>query len=245
MESIQWDQARDSYCYPFDLRQFHRKKEFPEEFFNLQSKGGRDVTIQFENRFRTLARNHCEVYIEVLFWKLFSKRVKDPALDSNSWYNSAIDILKKTSPYAFWTEISDFVDALNHDNIHDVMKNYQRIAGHIRIRNKLIIPLTFTSLAYPEILPMIDTVVISWINGNLKEHNTGRKNTLIAFPIMTPTIENDLPRYIRWVGWCRESAEILNHLSRYNDWRPRDVEMAVFTYQRLGLGKQLEILHRA
>jgi len=69
-------------------------------------------------------------------------------------------------------------------------------------------------------------------------------NLLKKFTSIQPTINLDLPNYISWVKWCNDSAKLLNENknSIYNDWRPRDVEIAIFTYQRQGWGNFLEIL---
>jgi hypothetical protein len=239
-----WDNARDSYAYYFDLSQFHRKKEFSNQYFNLESKGDRESTKKFEIRFQINAPYHNEVFIEVLFWKLFSKRATGNInyFDSNDWYNNAINTLKKTSPTNFWDEITNFVRNVKLDNFEEARENYRSIAGNLKIKNKLIIPLTFTSLAYPDVLPMIDRVVISWINKNYPRHNKNRERQMISFSGNSPTIENDFEKYIQWVRWCQDSALILNDNSSYDDWRPRDVEMAIFCYQLNGLGESLENL---
>ena len=239
-----WDIARECYEYPFDLTAFHRRNEFSENFFTIKSDGNRKSTIDFEKYYQNNAKAHIEVYIEVLFWKLYSKRSRDTkTFDSNGWYNQAITTLKNSSSVVFWDDISNFHQNFSVGNFTECKKNYRQIARKMFINNKLIIPLTFVALAYPNFFPMIDTVVISWIDKRIPDHNRNRKNHLKKFSdAYQPTIDTDFDSYIQWVRWCQESASILNEISKYSDWRPRDVEMAIFTYQRMNLGDQLEIL---
>jgi hypothetical protein len=244
IKTVNWETARDSYCYPFDLNQFHRKKEFSSGFFNIKCDGYRESTIKFENYYQKNAPHHIEVFVEVLFWKLYSKREKGNKnfFDLNNWYNTAINTIKKASPSVFWIEITNFVENLEKGNISESKKNYHYITRNLYINNKLIIPLTFTALAYPKLLPMIDKVVMTWINLYSDNHNKSRNNQLKLFFTENPTVDSDFEKYIAWVKWCQDSAELLNENSNYNDWRPRDVEMAIFSKQMQGNGQILEIL---
>ena len=42
--------------------------------------------------------------------------------------------------------------------------------------------------------------------------------------------DNDSQNYLNWIAWCREVAHVLSEKTE-NEWRTRDVEMAVFTAQ--------------
>jgi len=240
-----WDKARESYRYPFNLGEFHRKSEFFDLFFeDRECEGDRDSTLEFEKYYQKNAPDFIEVYIEVFFWKLYSKRQYDPIFDRGEWYNLAINTLKKSSATEFWHDITNFVHNLTEDNISGVKKYHSNIAHKVASSSAMIIPLTFVSLAYPDKIPMIDSRVIQWINNPKNPHNQNRTNLLQTFSSEKPRIDSDFKSYMSWVKWCNDSATLLNESknSIYEDWRPRDVEMAIFSSQRLGFGGLLEVL---
>jgi hypothetical protein len=92
--------------------------------------------------------------------------------------------------------------------------------------------LTFPALACPEQIPMIDKQVANWVNLNDSEHSINKSKKLTKFKLnYTSLRENDFDNYLNWIKWCRETSDVLTRLTK-DKWRPRDVEMAVFTAQR-------------
>jgi hypothetical protein len=90
--------------------------------------------------------------------------------------------------------------------------------------------LTFPALAYPEKFPMVDKQIAKWVNLNGANHNININFKLIP----TSLRENDFDNYLNWVAWCREISATLIKRTTIK-WRPRDVEMAVFTAHRNNL----------
>jgi hypothetical protein len=242
---IYWDDALESYQYGFDLTEFPRKKEFGTDFFKIGFKESyRRETMFFEKHFQENAQKHIEVYIEVLFWKLYSLRER--CNDKREFDLNSIDPriygIKNSSPSAFWDEIKNFKNNFNNGSYNECKENCRQIAKIMNIKKGMIIPLTFIAFANPDLFPMIDSHVISWINKNLLEQNKNRKNKLEHFNDSL-TVETDFNAYIQWVKWSQDSAMILNNnISKYTNWRPRDVEMAIFSYQRQRIGDRLEVL---
>ena len=220
-----WKKALNGYFYPVDLCLYDRRLEFPG-FFELHIHGNRESTIIFENHFRQLGPHHDEAFFEVVFWKLFSqpnrrKRETDRRVDHVRGHNIA--------PMALWSTVISFV----HEQ---TVGNLQAIRQHLGIRaDVLAIPLTFPALASPETLPMVDRQTAQWVNANHIDHNVHRMHQLTTFNMnYTSLRDNDFPHYLNWVAWCRELAGVLTDRADFH-WRPRDVEMAVFTAQRNGM----------
>jgi len=79
---------------------------------------------------------------------------------------------------------------------------------------------------------MIDNQVAKWVNSNRVNHSGNTKIRLTQFKLnYTSLRENDFNSYLNWIKWCGETSEMLTRLTNDN-WRARDVEMAVFTAQR-------------
>ncbi len=243
---ICWDGALESYQYGFDLSEFPQKKEFSTDFFKIGfKKSYRRETMFFEKHFQENAQKHIEAYVEVLFWKLYSLREKSKDIrkfDLDS-LNPRINGIKNSSPSAFWDEITNFKNNFNNGSYNESKENCRQIAKILNIKSGMKIPLTYIALANPNLFPMIDSHVISWVNENLLEQNKTRKNKLERFN-ESLTIETDFDAYIQWVKWSQDTAMILNNnnISKYTNWRPRDVEMAIFSYQRQKKGDLLEVL---
>lgn len=218
-----WLQALNAYSYPVDLCLYDRKCEFPG-FFELNIAGDRESTIMFENRFRQKAPEHVEAFYEVAFWKLysFSHTIRNKGTDRIVNYVQN----KNISAKRLWYLVGEVVQKQSLDNLKKL-----RVGLGINT-NVLALALTFPSLASPETLPMIDKQVAKWVNANYAAHNIGRKNKLSPFQMNQEVVmQNDFLNYKKWVAWCREVADVLTALTDLQ-WRPRDVEMAVFTAKR-------------
>jgi len=221
-----WTRALNLYCYPVDLRVYHRHHEFPG-FFEILIDGDRSSTIAFENHFREAAPNHIAAFFEVVFWKLFSLTlVRQGSTDRivNHILNNGIQAKD------LWGAVSEFVE-------NQTIRNLQRIRkflGLNKYAKVLAVPLTLPALAYPDKLPMVDTQVAKWVNKNFIEQNIHKNNKLTAFNFIGVLKENDFNNYLNWVMWCRKTSELLT-IQTSEKWRARDVEMAVFTAQRNNL----------
>ncbi len=220
-----WLNALKSYSYYVNLSDYEKANKFPN-FFELEIEGDRESTIKFENYFQETAPNHKEPYYEVTFWKLYSQ----PPF-RNKETNKVIRSFKEKEVKAneFWTKIEKFTNSPNRNYLSEI-RDFLGISSPV-----LAVALTFPALANPDILPMVDSQVATWVNQNAEKHNEGRNKELTKFHMIdmsyTSLRDNDFTNYLNWVHWCQETAQILTEKTDLK-WRPRDVEMAVFTAER-------------
>jgi hypothetical protein len=206
---------------------YHRHHKFPG-FFEIIIPGDRSSTMAFENHFREAAPNNIAAFFEVVFWKLFSQpRIRQRSTDRIVSYV----VKHSTQPKDLWDAVLEFIENQN-------IVNLRRIREMLGINTKVLATtLTFPALACPEKFPMMDTQVAKWVNEHYNTQDSiHRINNLTKFNYNGKGVlfENDFNNYLNWVGWCRETSELLTRLNR-EKWRARDVEMAVFTAQRNNL----------
>ena len=220
-----WINALSNYSYPVILSSYENSGQFPGHFLR-DIAGDRGSTIEFEDYFRENARSSIEVYFEVIFWKLYSqKQIR---------YRSTRRIVdhvqgEKINPEPLHNAIECFVEEATQRNL----RNIRKLLG-IKT-NVLAIALTFPAFLNPEKYPMIDNNVAKWVNANFISHNRYRQARLTPFAFGYTTLrDNDFGNYLSWVEWCNEMAEVLTSETDLQ-WRPRDVEMAVFTAKRKNL----------
>jgi hypothetical protein len=220
-----WTRALNLYCYPVDLGCYQRRHEFPG-FFEILIPGDRNSTIAFENHFRESALKNIAAYFEVVFWKLFSQ----PGRRQRSTDRIVSYVLERNiQPSDLWNAVMNFVENQSISNLRDIREMLGITA------NVLAIPLTFPALVCPEKIPMIDNQVAKWVNLHGAEHSVNTNNNLTNFILnQTSLRKNDFDNYLNWIAWCRENSVMLTKVTN-NNWRARDVEMAVFTAQRNNL----------
>lgn len=220
-----WREALDDYSYPVNLEDYKRAPQF-HSFFNQNISGDRNSTIAFENHYQANAPYNIEVFFEVVYWKLYSQASRRDIGTSR-----IVDFVQThgITPNQLWNIIQQFVISPSKNNL-------KKIRDTIGLRSPVLaVPLTLVALANPQKFPMIDNQVAKWVNYNLSHHNINRKNNLSSFnKKYTSLQDDDYSNYLNWVAWCQEIAQVLTRLTKSN-WRPRDVEMAVFTAQRNGM----------
>lgn len=217
-----WMTVLNSYEYPVDLREFNQRNIFPNNFKDKIA-GDRKSTHLFEDYFRENAKNNIAVFIEVIYWKLYSQsRIKDKTTGRIADYLTA----KNIKPSALYNEVLAFTSAPS-------IFNLSRIRNSLGIATNVIaVALTFPAFMDPINLPMVDNQVARWVNMNYKVHNIGKTNKLTPFIMnYTSLRDNDFENYLNWVLWCKEMSLLLSEKTEIK-WRARDVEMAVFTSQR-------------
>ncbi len=216
-----WTRALNLFSYPVDLGCYQRRHEFPG-YFEILIAGDRSSTIAFENHFRENAPYNIAAYFEVVFWKLYSL----PLVRQGSTDRIADYILyHNVQPMDLWNAVLKFIENQNIENL-------RRIRGMLGITTKVLATtLTIPALACSDKFTMVDTQVAKWVNEHFAEHNIDRNNNLTPFNFRGVLRDNDFNNYLNWVAWCRETSKLLTRLNR-EKWRPRDVEMAVFTAQR-------------
>jgi hypothetical protein len=220
-----WINALNAYSYPVNLGDYERAPQFPG-FFNQNILGDRNSTIAFENYYQTNACHHIEVFFEVVYWKLYSQ----PHI-RNRITSKIVNFVQThgITSNQLWSSIQQFIISPN-------ITNLEEIRNKLGLRTPVLaVPLTLVALANPQKFPMIDNQVARWVNSNASNHNDKRRNKLSLFNMKYTSLRyDDFPNYLNWVNWCQEVAQVLTELTS-EQWRARDVEMAVFTAQRNGM----------
>jgi len=215
-----WVTALNCYCYPVKLHCYEHRHTFPG-YFNKLIKGDRDSTVEFENYFRNNAQQSIEVYLEVVFWKLFSNK--------QFWENASRiinNVLRRNvKPESLYAAIKRFTEQPSVQNLRD-FRDLLGIGSEV-----LAVPLTFPAFVNPEKYPMIDNHVARWVNDHHREHSRERVELTPFSLAYTSLRDNDFQNYVNWVNWCCDTAAILSEREG-TYWRARDVEMAVFTVAR-------------
>jgi len=217
-----WIRALDAYCYPVDLTSYERAHEFPG-FFEMVILGDRDTTMAFENRYQEAAPHNVAAFFEVVYWKLYSQ----PA-----WCQAGTSRIVRSVQWRgvtatqLWKVVQRFAE-------EQTLENLRRIRHLLGIKAPVLaVALTLPALARPKAMPMVDKQVAKWVNSNAMHHSANRTGKLTSFRMNYTSLREDgFPSYLNWVAWCREAANVLTKLTE-QEWRARDVEMAVFTAQR-------------
>ena len=218
-DSLDWHEALDSYSYPVNLRKFSARGRFQGWFDSNLEQGDRSETIQFETRFRECAASHLEPWYEVVFWKMYSQ-----GMARNSKTAEAIGRIggKQTSASELWERCNEYVQS-------ETKSSFTQFKDLLVKGDSIAVAFTFVAFSCPSRFPMIDKRIARYV---------ASEAPALGFPI-----DKALKRYLAsgdgvlklsdwdfveaWVCWCRDRAARLSAHKR-QDWRARDVEMAVF-----------------
>jgi hypothetical protein len=220
-----WLLALNEYRYPVFLKDFRNALRYPP-YFNQSISGDRDSTISFESYFRTTA-GKIEPWYEVVFWKLYSqKRIAQQKTE---------DIIRQLSMHPK-VEPEDLLESVEKFIASESRNDFNAFRQLFRFRsNAIAVVATFPAFFRPEKFPMVDTRVAKWVNMHCRKFNAANPDGPQLIPseygnnsYATVLTMNDYSFYLRWIHWTRYAAERLTS-STGKSWRPRDVEMAVFT----------------
>lgn len=227
-----WHEAYKKYDWTVDLRKFSRAAEY-DDFFNRIVKPA-DV-IHFENRFREAIETNgsYQVAAEVCFWKNYgnimakdkiTKRLITYLSDINNW-NKFCKAVKKMS------------DNCSYDNFKFLRDACNQIRGFAT-------PITFIAFYNPAEYPMVDKHIANWwaINKEKFGYKSSQKffqrdDGLIQAFTISQTKQN-CEAYIEWKRFCIDYAKKLAENCNFN-WRPRDVEMAVWESEKNGISLEI------
>ena len=195
-----WLSALDYYAYPVDLNDFTGRDRFPN-YFHLKVLGDRKSTIQFEEYFRENAEKNIAVFIEVIYWKLYSQsRIRNKTTNriADHFINYEID------PHYLYSQVLEFSKTPSKHNL-------VQLRTSLGFKTDVIaIALTFPAFINPVNIPMVDNQVARWVNDNYERHNIGKKNKLTTFNMnYTSLRDNDFANYLNWVCWCKEMSYLL------------------------------------
>jgi len=221
-----WAYALENYSYPFDLCKFDDARNYPGWFALSSNSGNRAETMQFEDYFRQHALDAIEPWLEVVYWKISNQ----PLSRNKTTRAVAQHLLSgQVSPRLLWDACNSFVEKPTRQNFESFRKMFVS-------DNAIAVAATFPAFLKPAFFPMIDRRVARWVARNMEEHNAADPDGIQLMKPDTPVLENekavltmkDYPFYERWIKWCYStSLKLTQHTSQ--NWRARDVEMAIFT----------------
>jgi hypothetical protein len=219
-----WLRALSEYQYQVDLRKYAFGKDYPDWFNTTLATGNREETILFENRFRERAGRSLEAWYEVVFWKVFSN-----GLARNATTQRVINRLSRATakPVDLERACFEFIAQPSRKSFENLKSRLNQASSGIALAA------TFPAFLAPDRFPMVDTRVARWVRSNFQFHNSADYlGPQLIPPQSDPDVGTlkmkDFDFYMTWIHWCRNTARKLTHQTEL-PWRPRDVEMAVFT----------------
>lgn len=219
-----WQHALEEYRYRVDLRLFAGRDRFPG-WFASNIDGSRDATRDFEQHFREHADRHLQVWYEVVFWKMFSQSgLRDHTT------RRVIEKVTRTGKSAtdLWSRCDLYTQQPSRASLRSLVEIIWGPHG-----SNVAIVCVFPAFLAPDRFPMVDRRVAKWSSTCLARHNAADRQgpQLVApsYPKNGATVLtlSDWPFIESWIQWCRHTAGKLKLRTGF-DWRPRDVEMAVF-----------------
>ena len=219
-----WKAALNSYRYPV-IRPFSHASKYPEWQPQLKlPKGDRAETMAFEDYFRKSGQSGMGPWAEVVFWKLASLERGIAATKTGEVLDRFR--LKSTRPEDLWDSLRAYVE-------QPTRVKFDSFRSLFGFETKVIaVVATFPAFVAPADFPMVDTQIAKWVRGHSAEQNAAD-----PMPQLVPASHNrvlsmtDFTFMQRWIAWCRHTAQKLAMLTG-EEWRARDVEMAVFQAQR-------------
>lgn len=220
-----WENALRSYRYPVALKGFQDAHQFPRWFSFDLGNGDHSRTSEFESHFRTHAQEYREVWLEVVFWKLYSqgtyRRDRHTINVANYFQGNGI------SAESLWQDCMAYIERPTRANFASFR---QRLGFGSPV---IAVAATFPAFIDPESYPMVDTRIAKWVGNYMTAHNEADRTgpQLIRPPfcdsqgkVLTMA---DFEFMQHWNRWCVHTAQKLTKLTPI-PWRARDVEMAVF-----------------
>ena len=190
--------------------------------------GDRHSTIQFEDYFRHNAKTHSGVWIQVVYWKLYSQAARRNVQTMKVAHHLNTHHVQ---PEALWTACSAYINNPTKDSLRVIIE----MLGHKSKGNgaRIAVAATFPAFLDPDSFPMVDQRIAKWVGHSMKDHNArdaggpqlSAPNFLEAG--RTTLALADFEFVEHWYRWCRHTARKLSRVTG-SAWRARDVEMAVF-----------------
>lgn len=222
-----WKAALDSYRYP-SIRLFPDASKYPQwQRHPSLPRGDRTETMAFEDYFRVSCRSAIGPWAEVVFWKLARGGNADARTREflNQW--------GAAGPQRLWEALTAYVEQPTEPRF-DGFRSLFGFKG-----KGIAVVATFPAFIAPDRYPMVDRQIARWVQNHFAEQNAADP----LGPRLGPTLHNyaqspkqplsmrDFGFMQQWIVWCRHTALKLSVLTGM-EWRPRDVEMAVFQAQR-------------
>jgi hypothetical protein len=217
---MNWTEALDSYRYPVNF-----PKRFSNGFGRNLQKGNRKETMEFEAYFRKAASRSMTPWHEVIYWKMFSQggRGRKKASDM-------IKYLKASHVKAndLWQRCNNYAQSFEEGDAEKTKKLFAHFVQAFVKHGSIATVATFPAFLKPESFPMVDSQVANWVRDWCKTVNARHDGPKLFPPNQKDNLTMSDFRFMEsWTKWCRFKAKKLH-------WRARDVEMAIFTVQRVG-----------
>lgn len=220
----EWVRSLEGYRYFVIMQNYSNAEQYPGFFEFPIPTGDRCDTLSFENHFRELATTKIEVWIEVVFWKMYSQKGR-----RNNKTKQVAEHLKKEniSPHILFKACNQYIE----EDTKTSLDHIRRLLGFQS--TAIAIAATFPAFLRPDLFPMVDTRVAKWVGDNMQEYNDANpKAPQLVRPRYLDTKStvltlSDFEFVHSWSRWCRHKAKQLTELTSIS-WRPRDVEMAIF-----------------
>lgn len=231
-----WRAALDRYSYPVNLREYQFRAEHPGWFERTTGSGSRDATIAFEDQFRREASYALEAWFEVVFWKLANY----PQIRNGTTHAVVTYLSRHATASELWDRCCEYMESPTAPEARARFEVLLRIFG--MKTPSIAVVATFPAFIDPGRFAMIDTRIAKWVGMAMQKHNSGDPSgAQLARPRFLNSKQtvlqmNDFEFMLSWVRWCRYTSGKLSRLTVGFEWRPRDVEMAVF--QAWGKSKQ-------
>ena len=224
-----WQYALSAYRYPVELALFEDAADHPGWFRHDTGKGGCEETVEFENRFRRFGPDDLEAWYEVVFWKLFSQ----PNHRQRHTRSVIRRLSGETTASELWELTQKYVE-------RPCRTRFKELRRKFFTSDVVATVATFPAFVCPEKFPMVDNHAAKWAyaNGSTHGYNSVGGPTIVAVPEIGPgqtVVKGSDWRFVSsWTAWCQFTAELLSKATAVR-WRARDVEMAIFTADRMGL----------
>jgi hypothetical protein len=220
----EWKRSLEEYRYDVSLQYYENANQYPGYFSFSVPINDRCSTTSFETHFRERAGSSIEVWLEVVYWKMYSQVNR-----RDNVTNQVVEYF-----YANQTLPQILVDACDAYIQNDTRDNLNAIRVALGFKTQSIaIAATFPAFFRPDLFPMVDSRIAKWVGQNMQPHNAANPNApqLIRPPYLDTQANvltlSDFDFVYSWTRWCRYKANQLNAVTTIN-WRPRDVEMAFF-----------------
>jgi hypothetical protein len=221
----EWIRALEEYRYSVILHDYPNADQY-QDFFNFPIPiGNRADTVAFETHFRDLAATNIEVWIEVIYWKMYSQKNRRNKITNQVVYHLQAN---EITPQALLSACENYIDDDTQLNLY-VIRQLLGFATDV-----IAIAATFPAFLRPDLFPMVDTRIAKWVGQNMLTHNNANHN---APQLVRPHYYLDRRTTVltlkdfefvhSWYRWCKYKANQLSELTPI-EWRSRDVEMAVF-----------------
>ena len=215
-----WKAALTAYRYPV-TRPFSNASRYPQWIQPRLPVGDRSETMSFERYFRSSGQSEIVPWAEVVFWKLASQGGR-----ADIRTREILDRWRFTSAKILWDALTAYTDQPTKDRF-DILRELFGFKTTV-----IAIVATFPAFVEPDRFPMVDTRIAKWVRTNFDKQNTADPlgPQLVARSHDRGLTMTDFVFMQRWTEWCRYTAEKLTALTE-EQWRARDVEMAVFQAQ--------------